>query len=117
MENRAKLGEAQSLQQFSRDVDEMEIWITERTQMALDESYKDPANIQAKHQKHQAFEAELAANKDRIGSVIKMGSSKSWLFLFACPISFWMGDSKRLLLVFARPIHFFAFRCGISPLL
>jgi spectrin alpha len=74
LENRAKLGEAQSLQQFSRDVDEMEIWITERTQMALDESYKDPANIQAKHQKHQAFEAELAANKDRIASVIKMGS-------------------------------------------
>ena len=76
LENRAKLGEAQSLQQFSRDVDEMEIWITERTQMALDESYKDPANIQAKHQKHQAFEAELAANKDRIASVIKMGNSK-----------------------------------------
>jgi spectrin alpha len=72
--NRAKLGEAQSLQQFSRDVDEMEMWITEKLQLALDESYKDPSNIQAKHQKHQAFEAELDANKDRISGVIRMGN-------------------------------------------
>ena len=73
LENRAKLGEAQSLQQFSRDADEMEIWISEKLQMALDESYKDPSNVQAKYQKHQAFEAELAANEDRIRAVIKMG--------------------------------------------
>jgi spectrin alpha len=44
--NRERLGEAQSLQQFSRDVDEMEIWITEKLQTAMDESYKDPSNIQ-----------------------------------------------------------------------
>ena len=44
--NRERLGEAQSLQQFSRDVDEMEIWITEKLQTATDESYKDPSNIQ-----------------------------------------------------------------------
>lgn len=80
LDNRAKLGEAQSLQQFSRDVDEMEIWISEKLQMAMDESYKDPSNIQAKHQKHQAFEAELAANSDRIQSVVKMGESK-WRYL------------------------------------
>jgi spectrin alpha len=73
LESRAKLGEVQSLQQFSRDVDEMEIWISEKLQMAMDESYKDPANIQAKHQKHQAFEAELSANRDRIKSVLNMG--------------------------------------------
>ena len=54
----------------------MEIWINEKLQMAMDESYKDPSNIQAKHQKHQAFEAELAANSDRISSVLKMGDSK-----------------------------------------
>lgn len=77
LESRAKLGEAQSLQQFSRDVDEMEIWISEKLQMALDESYKDPSNIQAKHQKHQAFQAELDANNDRMQGVIRMGQSKS----------------------------------------
>lgn len=69
----AKLGEASTLQQFSRDADEIETWITEKMQMATEESYKDPANIQSKHQKHQAFEAELAANSDRIESVLKSG--------------------------------------------
>ena len=54
----------------------MEIWISEKLSHAGDESYKDPSNIQAKHQKHQAFEAELSANSDRIQSVIKMGESK-----------------------------------------
>ena len=75
LDNRSKLGEVQSLQQFSRDADEMEIWITEKLQMATDESYKDPANIQSKHQKHQAFEAELAANSERIKAVVAMGES------------------------------------------
>ena len=45
----------------------------EKLQLAEEESYKDPANIQSKHQKHQAFEAELAANADRIETVLKMG--------------------------------------------
>ena len=46
LENRSKLGEAQTLQQFSRDADALECWITEKVQMAVDESYKDPTNIQ-----------------------------------------------------------------------
>ena len=58
----------------------MEIWITEKVAMATEESYKDPSNIQAKHQKHQAFEAELVANSDRINTVLKMGESE-------CPVS------------------------------
>jgi spectrin alpha len=74
-ESRSKLGEVQNLQKFSRDVDEMEIWINEKLQMAMEESYKDPSNIQSKHQKHQAFEAELAANSDRIQSVVNMGKN------------------------------------------
>ncbi|XP_078606069.1 spectrin alpha chain, non-erythrocytic 1-like isoform X29 [Branchiostoma floridae x Branchiostoma japonicum] len=75
IEKRSKLGESQSLQQFSRDADEIEAWISEKLQTATDESYKDPANIQSKHQKHQAFEAELAANADRVQGVIGMGQS------------------------------------------
>lgn len=73
IEKRSKLGESQTLQQFSRDADEIENWMAEKLQMAMDESYKDPANIQSKHQKHQAFEAELAANAERVDSVIDMG--------------------------------------------
>jgi len=75
IEKRSRLGESQTLQQFSRDADEIENWIAEKLQLATEESYKDPANIQSKHQKHQAFEAELAANADRIQSVLAMGQN------------------------------------------
>lgn len=75
IEKRSKLGDSQTLQQFSRDADEIEKWISEKLQMALDESYKDPTNIQSKHQKHQAFEAELNANQERIQQVLSMGDN------------------------------------------
>ncbi|XP_074654192.1 spectrin alpha chain-like [Tubulanus polymorphus] len=73
IENRSKLNEAQTMQSFSRDADEMEAWLTERLQMATEESYRDPTNVQSKHQKHQAFEAELAANSDRLKQVLSAG--------------------------------------------
>lgn len=50
IEKRSKLGESQTLQQFSRDVDEIEAWISEKLQTATDESYKDPTNIQVQLQ-------------------------------------------------------------------
>lgn len=75
IEKRSRLGDEQTLQQFSRDADEIENWIAEKLQLATEESYRDPANIQSKHQKHQAFEAELAANADRIQSVLQMGGN------------------------------------------
>ncbi len=75
IDKRSKLGESQTLQQFSRDADEIENWMLEKLQLAEEENYKDPANIQSKHQKHQAFEAELAANSDRIQSVLSMGNN------------------------------------------
>merc|ERR1719232_1838767 len=75
IEKRAQLGESQTLQQFSRDADEIETWMLEKLQLAQEENYKDPANIQSKHQKHQAFEAELAANADRIQSVLAIGQN------------------------------------------
>lgn len=75
IEKRSKLGESQTLQQFSRDADEIENWMLEKLQLAEEETYKDPANIQSKHQKHQAFEAELGANADRIQSVLAMGQN------------------------------------------
>ncbi|KAG8249869.1 hypothetical protein J6590_012180 [Homalodisca vitripennis] len=51
---------------FKRDADELESWIYEKLQAASDESYKDPTNLQAKIQKHQAFEAEVAAHSNAI---------------------------------------------------
>lgn len=35
-----RLGDEQTLQQFSRDADEMENWIAEKLQLATEESYK-----------------------------------------------------------------------------
>ena len=75
IEKRSKLGESQTLQQFSRDADEIENWMLEKLQLAEEETKPDAANIQSKHQKHQAFEAELAANSDRIKSVLDMGEN------------------------------------------
>ena len=47
---RAQLGKSQTLQQFSKDADEIETWTLEKLQLAEEENYKDPANIQSKHQ-------------------------------------------------------------------
>ena len=52
---------------------QVEGWITEKLQTAMDESYRDPTNLQPKRQKHQAFEAELSANKGRVDSVDQTG--------------------------------------------
>ena len=53
-----KLEDSRRYQYFRRDADELESWINEKLQTASDESYKDPTNLQAKIQKHQAFEAQ-----------------------------------------------------------
>ena len=39
----------------------------------MDESYRDPTNLQAKLQKHQAFEAEVMANRNRVDAVVSEG--------------------------------------------
>ncbi|KAL3092937.1 hypothetical protein niasHS_004964 [Heterodera schachtii] len=53
IEKPSNLGESQTLQQFSRDADEVENWIAEKFQVAQEETYRDPTNIQQKHQKQQ----------------------------------------------------------------
>lgn len=58
--------DSRRFQYFKRDADELESWINEKLQAASDESYKDPTNLQAKIQKHQAFEAEVAAHSNAI---------------------------------------------------
>merc|ERR1719293_417054 len=112
IEKRAQLGEHQTLQQFSRDADEIETWMLEKLQLAQEENYKDPANIQSKHQKHQAFEAELAANADRIQMVLAMGqnlidrkkcsgskeANRQRTFIAAVKdLDFWLGEVEALL--------------------
>ena len=51
---------------------QVEAWISEKISVATDESYKDPTNLKAKLQKHQAFEAEITANEERIQTLAKV---------------------------------------------
>ena len=57
---------------------QVKAWIHEKFKVASDESYRDPTNLQSKLQKHQAFEAELSANKGRVDSVCKVSHHASW---------------------------------------
>ncbi|XP_066955513.1 spectrin beta chain, non-erythrocytic 5 isoform X7 [Macrobrachium rosenbergii] len=70
-----KLAESKSLQQFLRNIYEVEGWISEKLQVACDENYRDPTNLQSKIQKHGAFEAEVLANSGRVTSVTQEGEA------------------------------------------
>lgn len=43
--------------------------------MIGDEPVAEPSNIQSKHQKHQAFEAELNANNERLQHLVQSGEN------------------------------------------
>lgn len=70
---RRRLEESRQLQQFLRNVYEVEGWMNEKLQVARDESYRDPTNLLSKTKKHAAFEAELSANRGRIDAVLREG--------------------------------------------
>ncbi|XP_033735465.1 spectrin beta chain, non-erythrocytic 5-like isoform X2 [Pecten maximus] len=70
---RQKLEDSKNYQLFLRNMYEVSNWINEKLQVALDESYRDPTNLQAKLQKHQAFEAEVTANRNRVDAVVEEG--------------------------------------------
>jgi spectrin alpha len=72
-ENKKQLGDVQTLHAFIRDADEMEIWINEKMQQTADLG-PDVINVQAKHQRHEAFQAELAANAERLQNILAAGT-------------------------------------------
>lgn len=49
------------------------MWLNERNAVALDESWREPTNLQAKLLKHQSFESEILANRYRVDGLIKVG--------------------------------------------
>lgn len=49
-----------------------ESWINEKLQVANDESYRDPTNLENKLKKHQEFEAEINANEQRIQNIAQV---------------------------------------------
>lgn len=70
-----KLQESFQLQQFLRNLYEVERWLNQKMQIALDDNYRDSSNLQSKQQKHAAFDSELNANTNRIEQVIAEGEA------------------------------------------
>lgn len=69
------LNESFQLQKFLRNLYEVERWLTTKMQVALDENYREPSNLQSKIQKHTVFDSELNANTNRVEAVIHEGES------------------------------------------
>uniref|UniRef100_H2ZPE1 Spectrin beta chain n=1 Tax=Ciona savignyi TaxID=51511 RepID=H2ZPE1_CIOSA len=64
-----------ALQKFVADCDELSEWVNEKMLTAKDATYDDARNLHSKWQKHQAFSAELTANKDRLERLEEDGST------------------------------------------
>nr|CAH7757315.1 unnamed protein product [Callosobruchus chinensis] len=98
---REKLEDSRRFQYFKRDADELESWILEKLQAASDESYKDPTNLQAKIQKHQAFEAEVAAHSNAILAEKGMKLQQALVlvqFIRHCDeVMFWINEKSAFL--------------------
>ena len=54
------------MQSFLQEADELGIFLVEKTVIAQEETYDEARSLHGKWQKHQAFEAELSANKERL---------------------------------------------------
>lgn len=74
-QRKKKLEESLALQQFLRNLYEVERWLNQKSQIAMDECYKEPSNLQSKIQKHAVFDAELMVNSSRISSIINEGEN------------------------------------------
>ena len=67
---------------------QFEAWIQEKLQIASDESFRDLTNIERKLKRHQAFEAEIAANKDGFDGINAVTSYITYIFTNARNASF-----------------------------
>ena len=69
---RTRLDDCRKYMLFVQDVNEAVSWIKDKLQVARDESYKDPINLENKKMKHQEFEAEVNANEQRIQNIAQV---------------------------------------------
>ncbi|NXW82166.1 SPTN5 protein, partial [Alopecoenas beccarii] len=70
---RRLLEESRLLQKLLKNSFEVAAWINEKNSIAQDDSWKDPSNLQTKLQKHQTFQAEIMANRNRLDSIKSEG--------------------------------------------
>ena len=61
-----KLEESLKYFQFIQDCDDLKEWLDMKSSQAEDDTYRDTANIHTKYLRHQAFQAEILSNKERL---------------------------------------------------
>lgn len=66
IEQQEKLINQVKLHVFLQDLEELTEWVQEKFVISQDETYRSAKTIHSKWTRHQAFEAEIAANKERL---------------------------------------------------
>jgi len=61
-----KLHDSLKYFQFIQDCDDLKEWVDMKSLQAQDDTYRDTANIHTKYLRHQAFQAEIISNKERL---------------------------------------------------
>ena len=64
MEYRSRLGESQTLQDFSRDAEEIEAWIADKLAAASDEPMKETQNLQVRRRKSRRIEKFVRSSSE-----------------------------------------------------
>ncbi|KAI0980002.1 hypothetical protein GJ496_004961 [Pomphorhynchus laevis] len=59
--------------QFVQDCDDLKEWLDAKTAQAQDDTYRETRNIHSKYLRHQAFSAEIAANRERLQNLRQGG--------------------------------------------
>ena len=75
-----RLKDSLQVQQFLQDCDELSEWLGDKMIAAQDETYRDAKNIHSKYMRHQAFESEINANKDRLQKLQQVYSCICFLY-------------------------------------
>merc|ERR1719210_2804018 len=68
-----KLKDQLLLHQFLQDCEELHDWIQEKNVLVQEDTYRSAKTIHSKWTRHQAFQSEIACNKDRLDQVQKSG--------------------------------------------
>ena len=66
MDMHDKLHDSLKYFQFIQDCDDLKEWLDMKSLQAQDDTYRDTANIHTKYLRHQAFQAEIVSNKERL---------------------------------------------------
>ncbi|XP_070506050.1 spectrin beta chain isoform X5 [Chironomus tepperi] len=66
LELHEKLKNQVKLHEFLQDLEELNEWVQEKSMLAREDTYRTAKTVHSKWTRHQAFEAEIAANKERL---------------------------------------------------